>query len=617
MVLEALGLYTGNRNLILYYMMGLESFQTKSKWSAIWQKDRISGVLGPVCVGAAVVVLLYAIYPWYFDNSRRANTPSIDDKRPSRASAVKLPPSSTSRGNDSSDGEENVDDDDDEYENYPVKNSKKRVATGKPSQKKPEPRLVTKMRASRSLMLAKATAAAAAAVANSKPGSHQQQARKVRKRKRSIHRQQQQKQQPSAASSKSIKCITHKAEEMARKGRRVVVRNIAARSANAVPAPTKNASHTTTSSSIPPYNASLLDLENISSDEDRGGSRSQRKHQLQQSSNRPSREARYRQSGTRRPLDHHFLYGGEAATDSADGDDTFEERLDRHLATLRLSYIQFYKRMQTDSFKRSIKVQIAEEEEKKKNFVHQTSKLEKQIQFLIKDSQELLLSRLRELGVDGNTPNDLLVIAHKIVEGHKTLQARAREEQLAVETLEAEQLSLLTALGKIEAGAGGRGVESVIGLDDVGVDRSKPAGAIDIPRGVDSSLKQQRDSGVAVSDKNSVVGGGLVGDDMPATPGGSLDVMTVAATTMKLSKPQAISPIAVFEKAARPTTDVFDVKTEEMAAEKDRGGSTKLQTNSLSLGDYEVINNRSRCNRPVSDRCLPPWLWILISYLIN
>lgn len=40
MVLEALGLYTGNRNLILYYMKGLESFQTNSKWSAIWQRTR-------------------------------------------------------------------------------------------------------------------------------------------------------------------------------------------------------------------------------------------------------------------------------------------------------------------------------------------------------------------------------------------------------------------------------------------------------------------------------------------------------------------------------------------------------------------------------------------------
>ena len=429
-----------------------------------------------------VLTFVFSSYP-------RANTPSLIDesKRPIRASSSKLPPPPPSRGSDSSDAETLEDDEEDEdFDAASAFDAKKRLEATEP--RKPERRLVTKMKASRSLMLAKATAAAAAAVANSKPGS--QSSQKAKKKKRQKIRQQQQSSATTAtaaaaaaaAASKAAVCKSHR-EEIGRR----TVRNVAARSATAVAA--AKTPRASAASTIPPYNASLLDLENISSDdEQRGGSRQQHNHHHPHhsaaTSHGGSRDHPHRQrpTGSRRPPHHHHHHHrssrGGVDADSAGGfvEDTFEERLDRHLATLRLSYINFYKRMQTESFKRSVKAQIAEEEEKKRNLSNSTSKLEKQIQFLIKDSQELLLSRLRELGIEGNTPNDLLVIAHQIVEGHKTLQTRAREEQAAVEALEAEQAALIAALGKGGvAAAAAAASASLESADSVGDGETGPA----------------------------------------------------------------------------------------------------------------------------------------------
>ena len=394
--------------------------------------------------------------------SNRANTPSLtEEKRPSRTSA-KLPPLPTSRGSDSSDAEVDDDDDDDDadYDDdaYKGKCSNTHVPT-KSASEKPERCLVTKMRASRSLMLAKATAAAAAAAAvvanNSKSGNSQSQ--KTRQRRNKIRPKTSVMTSPVAV--KTAVCNSHRQKIASTFGRRNkgVKKNVfSPLSASAVSSSARSraSSSAVPSSVIPPYNASFLDLENISSDDEeseRKTSKAPLNHQVQRANRDSSRHLS--KASKKSHHSHCSSNNSRGAVNEAptarladDDEDTFEKRLDRHLATLRLSYIHFYKRMQTDPFRRSIRAQIEEEEEKKKTLSHSASKLEKQIQFLIKDSQELLLSRLRELGVEGNTPNDLLVIAHRIVEGHKTLQSRAQEDQVAVEALEAENAALLVAL---------------------------------------------------------------------------------------------------------------------------------------------------------------------------
>ena len=364
----------------------------------------------------------------------------IEEKRPSRTSA-KPPPPLTSQGSDSSDADVVHEDEDEDYHAYAFK-AKKR-ATAKSAPKRPEPRTATKMRANRSLMLAKATAAAAAAHTHSESTSHAtRQKRKIRPPKPFL-----------ISPVKATVCKSHREKIASSHGRRsVLVKNVAARAV--APAIARQAS---SASVIPPYNASFLDLENISSDDESQPRKKSASADLVTShstaSHRAGRESKTKNAANRKSL-HRSHQTREDVVAEPDDEDTFEKRLDRHLATLRLSYIHFYKRMQTESFKRSLKAQMAEEEEKKVNLTHSASKLEKQISFLIKDSQELLLSRLRELGVEGNTPNDLLVIAHRIVEGHKTLQSRALEEQEAVEALEAENAALVAVLESTAASAG-------------------------------------------------------------------------------------------------------------------------------------------------------------------
>lgn len=198
---------------------------------------------------------------------------------------------------------------------------------------------------------------------------------------------------------------------------------------------------------------------------------------------------------------------------------------------------------------------MAEEEEKKNNLLHQTSKLEKQIEFLIKDSQQLLLSRLRELGVEGNTPNDLLVIAHKIVEGHKTLQTRVREEQLAVETLESEQLALLSALKNVEDD---RGKKEETGITIRERKDSRKESNQTRSDFIDAAYRDR-------ADKSSIpaIGGELdrhraIADDAAAVS--HCDHVSSNLANSAPSKSFPVSPVSAAEKSPRSWTDDVDLK---------------------------------------------------------
>jgi H3 lysine-79-specific histone-lysine N-methyltransferase len=60
------------------------------------------------------------------------------------------------------------------------------------------------------------------------------------------------------------------------------------------------------------------------------------------------------------------------------------------------------------------------------------AQLEKQIKVLIDDSVALLKTRMSELGINANSPTDLLSKAKEIVMRHKDLQAEATKLQAQV-----------------------------------------------------------------------------------------------------------------------------------------------------------------------------------------
>lgn len=64
--------------------------------------------------------------------------------------------------------------------------------------------------------------------------------------------------------------------------------------------------------------------------------------------------------------------------------------------------------------------------------MNRAAQLEKQIKVLIDDSVSLLKARMNELGINANSPGDLLAKAKEIVCRHKDLQAKASKLQSLV-----------------------------------------------------------------------------------------------------------------------------------------------------------------------------------------
>lgn len=75
--------------------------------------------------------------------------------------------------------------------------------------------------------------------------------------------------------------------------------------------------------------------------------------------------------------------------------------------------------------------------------MNRAAQLEKQIKVLIDDSVSLLKARMNELGINANSPGDLLAKAKEIVCRHKELQAKASKLQSQVSTLEQDQAQLV------------------------------------------------------------------------------------------------------------------------------------------------------------------------------
>ena len=88
-------------------------------------------------------------------------------------------------------------------------------------------------------------------------------------------------------------------------------------------------------------------------------------------------------------------------------------------------------------YRQSIQRQIDAERERQCNLTSKAAQLEKQVKQLIDDSVALLRCRMAELGIEAETPVELLNKAKEIVLRHKDLQAKSAslQDQVNVEEL--------------------------------------------------------------------------------------------------------------------------------------------------------------------------------------
>lgn len=85
-------------------------------------------------------------------------------------------------------------------------------------------------------------------------------------------------------------------------------------------------------------------------------------------------------------------------------------------------------------YRQNVQRQIQEEHERQSKLKSQAAQLEKQVRQLIDESVALLRSRLAELGIEADTPVDLLNKAKEIVLHHKELEAKSSDLQHQVMT---------------------------------------------------------------------------------------------------------------------------------------------------------------------------------------
>uniref|UniRef100_A0A1B0CPA7 Histone-lysine N-methyltransferase, H3 lysine-79 specific n=1 Tax=Lutzomyia longipalpis TaxID=7200 RepID=A0A1B0CPA7_LUTLO len=117
------------------------------------------------------------------------------------------------------------------------------------------------------------------------------------------------------------------------------------------------------------------------------------------------------------------------------------------LDMFRNQYMQALEQMRTPAYKENITAQIERERERNKKLLNRANQLEKQIRVLIDDSVALLKARMKELGINTSSQNDLLSKAKEIVGRHKELQATATRLQNQVGSIEMEQKMLV--LGRL------------------------------------------------------------------------------------------------------------------------------------------------------------------------
>lgn len=120
------------------------------------------------------------------------------------------------------------------------------------------------------------------------------------------------------------------------------------------------------------------------------------------------------------------------------------------LDMFRNQFMQALDSMRTSSYKENVHSEIEMERDRNHRLQNRVNQLEKQIRVLIDDSVALLKARMKELGINTSSQNDLLSKAKEIVGRHKELQGMATKLQNQVTSIEQEQKSLIMAVIQAE-----------------------------------------------------------------------------------------------------------------------------------------------------------------------
>nr|XP_043068142.1 histone-lysine N-methyltransferase, H3 lysine-79 specific isoform X2 [Drosophila bipectinata] len=114
------------------------------------------------------------------------------------------------------------------------------------------------------------------------------------------------------------------------------------------------------------------------------------------------------------------------------------------LDVFRSQYMAIIDHMKSSAFVPQVQKQLAQEQERMARLKNRASQLDKQIKVLIDDSVALLKVRMNELGINVNSPNDLIAQAKEIVGRHKDLQHTVSRMRNEVTYYEGEQKHLLS-----------------------------------------------------------------------------------------------------------------------------------------------------------------------------
>ncbi|KAH8265584.1 hypothetical protein KR038_011205 [Drosophila bunnanda] len=113
------------------------------------------------------------------------------------------------------------------------------------------------------------------------------------------------------------------------------------------------------------------------------------------------------------------------------------------LDVFRSQYMAMIEHMKSSAYVPQVQKQIAQEQERMARLKNRANQLDKQIKVLINDSVALLKVRMNELGIHGNSSNDLIAQAKEIVGRHKDLQHTVSRMRNEVTFYEGEQKHLL------------------------------------------------------------------------------------------------------------------------------------------------------------------------------
>ncbi|XP_017031462.1 histone-lysine N-methyltransferase, H3 lysine-79 specific isoform X1 [Drosophila kikkawai] len=113
------------------------------------------------------------------------------------------------------------------------------------------------------------------------------------------------------------------------------------------------------------------------------------------------------------------------------------------LDVFRSQYMTMIEQMKSSAYVPQVQKQIAQEQERMARLKNRANQLDKQIKVLINDSVALLKVRMNELGIHGNSSNDLIAQAKEIVHRHKDLQHTVNRMRNEVTFYEGEQKHLL------------------------------------------------------------------------------------------------------------------------------------------------------------------------------